>query len=117
MFDSRLMTLEEFRRNWLPDHADAAPAPASPVSPSTPAARRLVFVPPQETELVPRLIFREVFAAPGVERKPRLRARDWGIRILWTLAAFLATGATGFGMAKVFEYAPTYIEEYVSGLN
>lgn len=111
------MTLEEFRRNWLPDHADVAPAPASPSSPSPAAARRLVFVPPQEAELVPRLIFREVFTGPDVDRKPRLRPRQWGIRILWTLAAFLATGATGLGMAKVFEYAPTYIEEYLSGLN
>ncbi|MBB5746352.1 hypothetical protein [Brevundimonas variabilis] len=111
------MTLEEFRRTWIRDHVGAESAPA-PVPAAAPLPKRLMFVPPQETKLVPRMVFREVFVSPPpVDRKPRARMRQVGVRLAWAIAACFAAAVMGLGMSKIFDYAPTYMSKYLGTLH
>lgn len=112
------MTLEEFRRTWISDHVGAESAPAQTPA-AAPLPRRLMFVPPQETKLVPRMVFREVFVSPPppVDKKPRARLRQVGVRLAWVMAACIAAAGMGVGMSKIFDYAPTYMSKYLGTLN
>lgn len=103
------MTLEEFRRTWIRNDAEATTSGPPPARP------RLQFVPTEELSSSPRVVFKEVFAAP-VEPRTRPGLRRWAGRLLWGTAALGATGAAGAVMAKAFAYAPTYIDQYLSAL-
>lgn len=105
------MTLEEFRRNWI-----ASAESSQPASPP-PSSQRLSFRPPDDLDLVPRLVFREVFTPPPAEKRSRPRIRQWTVRMAWTALGLVCIAATGIGMAKAFEYAPTYIDTYLAELN
>lgn len=100
------MTLDEFRRTWIRNDTDTKPATPPPARP------RLKFIPTEELSSSPRIVFREVFAAPA-EPRARPMLRRWSGRLLWAVAALGATGAAGAVMAKAFAYAPTYIDQYL----
>lgn len=111
------MTLEEFRRTWIRDHVGAESAPVSTPA-AAPLPKRLMFVPPQETKLVPRMVFREVFVSPPpIDKRPRSRVRQYGVRLAWAMAACIGAAGMGVGMSKIFDYAPTYMSTYLGTLN
>lgn len=106
------MTLDEFRRRWTPADWSEAPPPAA-----QPAPQRLMFVPPDEPALVPRLIFREEFTPAAVTHPPRPKvrglARTLGWALGWGLVGLSTMVALGVGLDKMFEVADGYVETYV----
>lgn len=102
------MTLDEFRRNWtLPAESH------EPVAPPPLPSQRLMFLPPEDPVIVPRLVFREAFTPTGVMRPPRPRARGLVRVVLWSLIAVCAVGGLAVGLDKMFQVADGYVETYV----
>lgn len=106
------MTLDEFRQRWT-STAKWSDGAAS----TAPETNRLTFLPPGNAEIVPRLIFREGFVAPAVAPRNRTRPALWLRRSVLVVTAIGVTSALVVGMDRIFEYAPKYIETYLTPQN
>lgn len=103
------MTLDEFRQRWTstaswPEHTVTA----------VPEGQRLTFLPPKDTPLAPRMVFREGLSAPITPPRPRSRSAPWIRRGVLLVGAVVVTAGLAVGLDKVFDYVPTYINTYLT---
>lgn len=103
------MTLDEFRQRWT----STASWPEQTVT-AVPEGQRLTFLPPKDTALAPRMVFREGFSAPIADPRPRSRSTPWLRRAGLVVGALAVTAGLAVGLEKFFEYVPTYINTYLT---